>query len=129
MSHEPSSMHQGHRKSKKSMGGKSMGRKSMGGKSMGGKSMGGKSSENSLTNPGFLENQISAKSQGLKTSWPFFTKFFKFLEICIMFRYWIFDAVPSVVVPEFIFRTDGETTDFCRPKPNIEKITNGILRI
>ena len=36
---------------------------------------GGKSLENPLTNPGFLETQISAKSQGLKTSWPFFIKF------------------------------------------------------
>ena len=40
------------------------------------KSMGweihGKSLENPWTNPGFLETQISAKSQGLKTSWPFF---------------------------------------------------------
>ena len=44
----------------------------------GGKSMGGKFSENPWTNPGFLETQISQKSQGLKTSWPFFTKVFKF---------------------------------------------------
>ena len=36
---------------------------------------GGKSMGNPLTNPGFLETQISAKSQGLKTSWPCFVKF------------------------------------------------------
>ena len=34
---------------------------------------------NPWTNPGFLETQISAKSQGLKTSWPFFVKFLKFV--------------------------------------------------
>ena len=33
---------------------------------------------NPWTNQGFLETQISAKSQGLKTSWPFFVKFLKF---------------------------------------------------
>ena len=31
------------------------------------------------TNPGFLETQISAKSQGLKTSWSCFVKFLKFV--------------------------------------------------
>ena len=35
----------------------------------------GKSLENPWTNPGFLETQISAKSQGLKTSWSCFVKF------------------------------------------------------
>ena len=40
----------------------------------------GKSLENPWTNPGFLETQISAKSQGLKTSWPFFVKFYKLVD-------------------------------------------------
>ena len=39
---------------------------------------GGKSLENPWTNPGFLETQISTKSQGLKTSWSVFFQFFKF---------------------------------------------------
>ena len=40
---------------------------------------GGKSLENPWTNPGFLETQISTKSQGLKTSWSVcFSFFFKF---------------------------------------------------
>ena len=73
----------------------------------GGKSMGGKFLEHPWTNPGFLETQISAKSQGLKTSWPVFFRFLKYLEICIMFRYWIFDAVPVVVLPEFFFRKES----------------------
>ena len=42
---------------------------------------GGKSFENPLTNPGFLETQISAKSQGLKTSWQFFAKFLSFRKL------------------------------------------------
>ena len=67
---------------------------------------GGKSLEIHKTSPGFLETQISPKSQGLKTSWSFFTMFFENLKICIMFRYWIFDAVPAVVVPEFFFRKE-----------------------
>ena len=36
-----------------------------------------------------------------------FHKKIKYLEICIMFRYWIFDAVPAVVLPEFIFRKES----------------------
>ena len=32
-----------------------------------------------VTNPGFLETQISPKSQGLKTGWSFFLRFFKFV--------------------------------------------------
>ena len=31
------------------------------------------------TNPGFLETQILAKNQGLKTSWSCFAKFVKFV--------------------------------------------------
>ena len=31
------------------------------------------------TNPGFLETQISAKSQGLETNWSFFVKCLKFV--------------------------------------------------
>jgi len=54
-----------------------------GGKSMGWEILG--KFENPLTNPGFSETRISAKSQGLKICWLFFTKFFKILEICIMF--------------------------------------------
>ena len=59
----------------------------------------------------------------------FLKDFFKFWGICIMFRHYFFDAVSNKIAPELIFRTDGEITDFFRPKPNIEKITNGILRI
>ena len=86
--------------------------------------MGGKLG-NPWTNPGFSETHISAKGQGLKTSWPFFIKCFKFLEMCIMFRYWIFDAAPAVVVLEFFFWKEVPFWIW----ENIEKITNGILRI
>ena len=64
------------------------------------------------------------KKSRFENKLAFSTKKIKYLEICIMFRYWIFDAVPGVVAPEFIFRTDGETIYFFRPKPNIEQITN-----
>ena len=37
------------------------------------------SMENPWTNPGFLETQISAKSQGLNTSLSFLVKFLKFV--------------------------------------------------
>ena len=67
--------------------------------------------ENQWTNPGFLETQISAKSQGLKTSESFFTMFFAILKICIMFRYWIFDAVPDRIVPELISWRSAENID------------------
>ena len=85
---------------------------------------GGKFLENPWANPGFLETQISPKSQGLKTSWSCFTMFFEILKICIMFRYWIFDAVPAVVVPEFFFRKEVPFWIW----RNIEKITNTRLR-
>ena len=41
---------------------------------------GGKFLENPWTNTGILETRFSAKSQGLKTSWPCFTMFFEYFE-------------------------------------------------
>ena len=90
---------------------------------------GGKSMENPWTNPwtnpGFLETQISAKSQGLKTSWSVVFEVFKvcgekFQSCGINF----FDAVPDKIVPELISWRSAENIDFFRLRPKIEKITN-----
>ena len=68
--------------------------------------------ENPWTNPGFWETQISAKSQGLKTSWPCFVKFVKFV------------AKGSKVVALTLGKANAEIPKFSKDKnKKVEKHT------
>ena len=73
----------------------------------GGKSMGWEILGKSMSKSRFFGNPGFGEKSRFENKLAVFHKKIKYLEICIMFRYWIFDAVPAVVLPDFVFRKEN----------------------
>ena len=78
----------------------------------GGTSMGWEILGKSMDTSRICGNSEFGKKSMFENKLAFFYMFFKFGEICIMFRHSLFDAVSNELVPELFVRTDGETIDF-----------------